>query len=92
MRYEWDLQKDDENFRKHGLRLAEGVPALEDSLSEFWTDDRYDYGEERVITLGLAPNGILYVVSTELAVDLTRIISVRKAEAYEKEWDYQGRP
>jgi uncharacterized DUF497 family protein len=42
--------------------------------------------------LGLAPNGILYVVSTELAVDLTRIISVRKAEAYEKEWYYQGRP
>jgi uncharacterized protein len=92
MLYEWDLQKDDENFRKHGMRLAEGVAALEDSSSEFWTDDRFDYGEERVITLGRAPNGILFVVSTELAKDLTRIISVRKAEAYEKDWYFQGRP
>lgn len=92
MLYEWDLQKDDENFRKHGMRLAEGIAALEDSSSEFWTDDRFDYGEERVITLGRAPNGILFVVSTELAKDLTRIISVRKAEAYEKDWYFQGRP
>ncbi|MGC2617557.1 MAG: BrnT family toxin [Acidobacteriaceae bacterium] len=92
MFYEWDLQKDDENFRKHDVRLAEGIPALEDPSSEFWTDDRYDYGEDRVITLGRAPSGILYVVSTELAEDLTRIISVRKAEAYEKDWYVQGRP
>lgn len=92
MRCEWDLQKDADNFLKHGRRRADGVPALDDSSSEFWIDDRYDYGEERIITLGRAPNGILYVVSTEISEDLTRIISVRKAEAYEKDWYYQGCP
>lgn len=92
MLYEWDLQKDDENRHKHDLRLADGIPALEDPAAEFWIDDRYDYGEERTITLGLAPRGILYVVTTEIREDLTRIISVRKAIGDEKEWYSQGRP
>jgi uncharacterized DUF497 family protein len=92
MYYEWHWQKERENLQKHGLSLAEGVSALEDPNAEFWIDDRYDYGEERIITLGVAPQGILYVVTTEIAENLTRIISVRKAETYEKDWYYQGRP
>jgi len=91
MFYEWDLRKNRENLQKHDLRLADAVSALEDPDAEFWIDDRYDYGEERIITLGHAPQGILYVVSTEISDDLTRIISVRKAEGYEKDWYYQGR-
>lgn len=55
MHYVWDPAKDALNRRKHGLRLAEGIPALEDP----------EYGEERIITLGLTGKGILYVVSTE---------------------------
>lgn len=92
MKYEWDPIKNDENFQKHGLSLAEGIPAIQDSAADFWIDDRYDYEEERIITLGRAPQGILYVVTTEITEDLTRIISVRKAEAYEKDWYYKGRP
>lgn len=92
MYYEWDSEKDEENFRKHRLSLADGIPALEDPGAQSWLDDRYDYGEVRIITLGLASRGILYVVTTEIAEDLTRIISVRKAESYEKEWYRQGRP
>ena len=41
---------------------------------------------------GSCPQGILYVVTTEITEDLTRVISVRKAEGYEKDWYYQGRP
>jgi uncharacterized DUF497 family protein len=65
---------------------------LKNPNAKFWIDDRYDYGEERNIPLGVAPQGILYVVTTESAENLTRIISVRKAETYEKDWYYQGRP
>lgn len=92
MHYEWDSLKDRQNLRKHGLSLADGVLALKDLNAEFWIDDRYDYEEERIITLGYAPHGILHVVSTEIAEDLTRIISVRKAEAYEEDWYYHGHP
>jgi len=68
------------NRRRHGLSLADGILALEDPGREEWIDDRFDYGEERVITLGLAHHGVLYVVSTEAGADVIRIISVRKAE------------
>jgi uncharacterized DUF497 family protein len=48
-------------------------------------DDRLDYGEERIITVGLGLRGVLYVVSMELETDCIRIISVRRAEPYEIE-------
>jgi len=80
MRYTWDPEKDALNRRKHGLSLAAGVDALEDPDLYFWFDERFDYGEERVITLGLSRGQVLHVVSTEREEDLTRIISVRRAE------------
>jgi len=85
MRYTWDPDKDALNCRKHGLALDEVIPALEDPNREFWTDDRFDYGEERSVTLGLGRRQVLYVVSTQRSEKLTRIISVRKAEGYELE-------
>lgn len=92
MYYEWDSRKDSQNLKHHGLSLAEGVAALEDPNAQFWIDDRYDYEKERLITLGCTSQGILYVVTTEITDDVTRIISVRTTEAYEEDWYYQGRP
>jgi uncharacterized DUF497 family protein len=83
MHYVWDPAKDAVNRRKHGLSLADGVLALEDPDRETWIDNRFDYGEERSITLGLGEFGVLYVVSTEPKVNSVRIISVRRAEIYE---------
>lgn len=83
MRYVWDPAKDALNRRKHGLLLADGIPALEDPERDSWVDNRYDYGEERIATLGLGRSGVLYVVTTELDEETTRIISVRRAEPHE---------
>jgi uncharacterized DUF497 family protein len=83
MRYTWDPEKDAINRRKHGLGLEEGAPALEDGNRVFWIDDRFDYGEVRFATLGLGRRRILYVVSSVPEKDLTRIISVRKANKHE---------
>ena len=91
MRYTWDPEKDALNRRKHGLPLAAGIDALEDPNFVFWYDERFAYGEERTITLGLSPKGILYVVSTVRDIDCTRIISVRKAEDDEIEQYDLGR-
>ena len=83
MDYEWDPEKDSLNRRKHGLGLADGIHALEDPFCEIWIDDRFDYEEERLVTLGMSPAGVLFVVTTEIRTELTRIISVRRAELHE---------
>jgi uncharacterized protein len=92
MRYTWDPEKDALNRRKHGLALGEGVPALQDLNSDVRIDDRFDYGEERHVTLGKGKKQILVVVSTIREFDSTRIISVRKADGDETNWYYFGRP
>jgi uncharacterized DUF497 family protein len=88
--YEWDHEKDAENRSKHCLALADGIPALEDPNAESWIDDRFDYGEERIVTLGCTKARILLVVTTEPTEELIRIISVRRAEKHEERWYYEG--
>jgi uncharacterized DUF497 family protein len=88
--YEWDHEKDAENRRKHRLALADGISALEDPDAESWIDDRFAYGEERIVTLGCANARILLVVTTEPTEKRTRIISVRRAEKHEERWYYEG--
>ena len=93
MRYVWDPAKDAINQRKHGLSLADGIPALEDPLRVSWMDERFDYGEERVTTLGMGRRSkVLYIASTEPDEETTRIISVRRAEPHEIEKYGLGRP
>ncbi len=91
MKYDWDPVKDASNVRKHGFSLSEGVPALEDPNQDSWIDDRFDYGEERFVTLGMGEAQILIVVSVERDGDTIRILSVRKADGEEESWYYFGR-
>ena len=96
MRYAWDPAKDALNQRKHGLSLADAIPALEDPKRDISVDDRFDYEEERIVTTGRNGSKVLVVVSTELMRDeddeaLIRIISVRKASWYEEDWFNFGR-
>ena len=91
MDYIWDPEKDRQNRHRHGVALADGISALQDPNAETWIDDRFDYGEERSITLGLSIGGVPYVVASELADDLIRIISVRRAKRHEERWYYEGK-
>jgi uncharacterized protein len=96
MGYIWDSAKDAVNRKKHGLSLKAAIPVLEDPDRYFWIDDRFDYGEERIITLGQCKQDVLVAVSTEIikAEDdekTIRIISVRKAVGVETDWYYVGR-
>ena len=92
MRYVWDSVKDVENRRKHGFGLEDGIAALEDPNYEFWFDDRFDYGEVRMATVGLGKTEILLVITTVREDELTRIISVRRANSHEQHWYYHGHP
>jgi uncharacterized DUF497 family protein len=49
------------------------------------TDDRFDYGEERLVTIGRTDDGVLVVVTTERDHGrIIRIISARKASGKER--------
>jgi hypothetical protein len=82
VRYEWDEAKRRSNLWRHRIDFAklhevfEGAPVT-------YRDDRYDYGEERLITLGLLKGCVVAIVHTE-SDDVIRIISARKAERHEE--------
>lgn len=54
MKFEWDVRKADQNFRKHGVDFADAVIALEDENALTIEDGGHD--EQRFKTLGLGPN------------------------------------
>ena len=62
MQYEWDEQKCEINRNLHGTDFAEAHRIF---LSPVLTalDDRFDYGEDRWVGLGLLDERIVYVVS-----------------------------
>ena len=90
MQYEWDENKNRINLRKHGLKLSDGIGAFEDPNMLQWIDDRHDYGEQRIVTLGRREEDTLVVITTEVFQDVTRIISVRRANSHEEKFYYEG--
>lgn len=90
--YEWDEQKATVNFAKHGVSFTAAARALEDPRRVELVDDRYDYGEERIQTLGMDQGRILFVATTMPDENVCRIISARKATRHEQEKYLQGGP
>ena len=81
MQIEFDPAKDASNQEKHGLSLAL-AEQLDWDASLVWIDNRYEYGELRMIAL--APDtGILYYVAFVDRGDARRIISLRRANRRE---------
>lgn len=81
MRIEFDPTKDASNLEKHGLSLAFAA-GLDWDASLVWVDERYEYGEARMIAL--APEtGILYCVAFVDRGETRRIISLRRANRRE---------
>ncbi len=73
MRYEWDEAKSRANFAKHGLVFEDAEQVFAGPCVTF-EDDRFDYGEERLITLGLLA-GRLVLIAHAPRQGGTRIIS-----------------
>ncbi len=48
-------------------------------------DDRFNYGEQRFITLGLLRGRVVVIVHTERENDCIRIVSTRRATKYEQQ-------
>ena len=83
MRFEWDEAKSRINFAKHGLSFQDAELVFSGPCVTF-VDDRFDYGEERLITLGQLA-GRLVVIAHAPRDEGTRIISMRKGNRREQE-------
>ncbi len=85
MDFEWDAEKAQKNLEKHGVRFEIASAVFIDPNRITVIDDRFDYGEERLVTLGQTYDGILVVVTTERDEgQVIRIISARKANKRER--------
>jgi uncharacterized DUF497 family protein len=81
MRIEFDRAKDATNQAKHGVSLAL-AGELDWEAALVWVDERFEYGEIRVIAL--APKtGILYYVAFVDRGEVRRVISLRRANRRE---------
>lgn len=85
MKFEWDEGKNKANIRKHGIDFADAWQLFEHPLL-IWHDDRYDYGEDRYIGLGMLHSLMVVLVAfVERDIDTIRVISMRKAKKHERE-------
>jgi uncharacterized protein len=83
MKFEWDETKRKANLKKHGIDFIDAsIIFMGYTLTT--EDDRFDYGEERLVTFGVLDGRVIAVVHTE-SEDLIRIISMRKATKYEED-------
>ena len=84
MKISFDPAKRARNLAKHGLDLAEAGEVLA-GLCESRIDGRFDYGEERWISIGMLRGSAVLCVWTEVVEDEVRVISLRKATQNEQE-------
>jgi hypothetical protein len=82
MRFTWSERKRAINLREHGLDFVD-APRVFEGLTFTYEDDRFAYGEQRFITLGLLAGIPVSVAHTE-SDDEIRVISFRKATGREE--------
>lgn len=87
--FEWDDAKADSNLQKHGVSFEAARLVFEDVFSVEEPDTSLDYGEERLLLIGMAKGELLTVVYTERDGRI-RIISARKAIKREQHGYYQN--
>jgi len=79
--YEWDVNKAEANFRKHGISFADAVHVFEDEYAITIEDENLN--EIRFITLGMDAKGRIIVVIYTFRREIIRVISARKATGSE---------
>ncbi len=88
MRFEWDDEKNKENIKNHGISFEMAREVFSDPLHLSILDARFDYFEERWITVGSMQVGTIVVVAhlyfTNEAEEVIRLISAREATSKER--------
>ena len=88
MQFEWDVNKNAQNLKKHGISFEEAQEIF-DGLVFTAIDERFDYGGEiREISIGAIQGVVIVTVVHTERSGVTRIISARKATCQERETYY----
>lgn len=81
MKIEFDPAKDAANQVKHGVSLSVASD-LDWEAALVWIDERFEYGESRMIALAPKTEILYYVAFVERG-DVRRVISLRRANRRE---------
>ena len=81
MKFDWDLDKNKSNIKKHGVDFEEAETVFQDEMALELFDDEHSEDEDRYIIIGISSK------TRELMVchcyrnggDIVRIISARRA-------------
>ena len=87
MRFGWDEQKSSRNFRDRGFDFEFATLIFEGPTLER-EDARRDYGERRVVAIGIAQGialTVVYTDRTEAGEVVRRIISARLSDRHERQ-------
>ena len=82
MKFEWQPEKELDNIQKHKISFSDAVQVWNDHFRMERYDDDSSNEEDRWQTMGFF-NDVLFVVYAERG-DVTRIISARVAEPFER--------
>ena len=87
MRYTHDPKERAANLKKHGYDFEDANQVIESGRAVTFEDRRFDYGEQRFITLGVLREEMVVIATAETDEEI-RVISMRKAERNEQEIYY----
>lgn len=87
MRYTHDAKKRAANLKKHGYDFNDAPLVIESAVALTFEDRRFEYGEQRFITLGVLRGEVVVVATAETDEEI-RVISMRKAERNEEKIYY----
>jgi uncharacterized protein len=82
MLFEWDATKNAANIAKHGIDFEDAIRIFDGPVLQ-QADARRDYGEARIIAVGVVDDRELVVVYTMRGA-YQRIISARRAHSRER--------
>lgn len=90
MHFEWDEAKDRENVKRHGISFEDAKDVFDDPFHISVLDKRFDYFDERWITIGSTRDKRIIVIGhlyylRENGDEVIRIITARKAVKKERE-------
>jgi len=88
MRFTWDETKRQKNLSKHGLDFADAEKVFAGPLV-LVEDNCRDYGEQRMIGIGLLDFLVVLIVHVDSDHEI-RIISMRKATSDETDLFYRN--
>ncbi len=89
MNFDWDPNKDEENLKKHGVSFENATEIFADPMVLDRFDETHSETEIRFNSIGITPNGILFVVFAVYHDEIIWIISARRATGPEKRDYYE---